>query len=49
MSHPIRLFFEILGSLTALLLVGFGLLLWRLTAGPDPRAVRHPCDRGGAG
>ncbi len=34
MSHPIRLFFEILGSLTALLLVGFGLLLWRLTAGP---------------
>jgi hypothetical protein len=34
MSHPIRLFFEILGSLTALLLVGTGLLLWRLTAGP---------------
>ncbi|MBI3507206.1 MAG: hypothetical protein HY059_20415, partial [Proteobacteria bacterium] len=34
MSHPIRLFFEILGSLTALLLVGAGVLLWRLTAGP---------------
>jgi hypothetical protein len=34
MSHPIRLFFEILGSLTALLLVGTGLLLWRLSAGP---------------
>jgi len=34
MSHPIRLFFEILGSLAALLLVGVGLLLWRLTAGP---------------
>ena len=34
MSHPIRLFFEILGSLTALLLVAMGLLLWRLSAGP---------------
>jgi len=34
MSHPIRLFFEILGSLTALLLVATGLLLWRLSAGP---------------
>ncbi len=34
MSHPIRLFFEILGTLTALLLVGTGILLWRLTAGP---------------
>ncbi|MBI1244386.1 MAG: hypothetical protein GC202_05215 [Alphaproteobacteria bacterium] len=34
MSHPIRLFFEILGTLAALLLVGTGLLLWRLTAGP---------------
>ncbi|MFM7345721.1 MAG: hypothetical protein ACKO1J_10190, partial [Tagaea sp.] len=34
MSHPIRLFFEVLGSLVALLLVGLGLLLWRLSAGP---------------
>jgi hypothetical protein len=34
MSHPIRLFFEILGTLAALLLVGAGLLLWRLSAGP---------------
>jgi len=34
MSHPIRLFFEILGSFAALLLIGTGLLLWRLTAGP---------------
>lgn len=34
MSHPIRLFFEVLGTLAALLLVGAGLLLWRLSAGP---------------
>ncbi len=34
MSHPIRLFFEVLGTLAALLLVGVGLLLWRLSAGP---------------
>jgi hypothetical protein len=34
MSHPIRLFFEVLGTLAALLLVGLGLLLWRLSAGP---------------
>jgi hypothetical protein len=34
MSHPIRLFFEVLGSLVALLLIGLGLLLWRLSAGP---------------
>lgn len=34
MSHPIRLFFEVLGTLAALLLVGAGLLLWRLSVGP---------------
>jgi AsmA-like C-terminal region/Protein of unknown function len=34
MSHPIRLFFEVLGSLVALLLVGTGILLWRLSSGP---------------
>ncbi len=34
MSHPIRLFFEILGTLAALLLVGTGILLWRLSVGP---------------
>ncbi|MCA3245782.1 MAG: hypothetical protein ING29_04800 [Azospirillum sp.] len=34
MSHPIRLFFEVLGTLVALALVGVALLLWRLSAGP---------------
>jgi hypothetical protein len=34
MSHPIRLFFELIGSLAALLLVAVGVLLWRLSVGP---------------
>jgi len=34
MSHPIRLFFELLGTLAALLLVAVGVLLWRLSSGP---------------
>jgi hypothetical protein len=34
MSHPIRLFFELVGTLAALLLIATGVLLWRLSVGP---------------
>ncbi|MCA3260995.1 MAG: AsmA-like C-terminal domain-containing protein [Telmatospirillum sp.] len=34
MSHPIRLFLELVGTLAALLLIATGVLLWRLSVGP---------------
>lgn len=34
MSHPIRLFLELVGTFAALLLIATGVLLWRLSVGP---------------